>query len=38
MIEELLYNILPGGNTVLHLLGNKEKQMMKIFSEAHKDE
>ncbi|CDW71088.1 wd-40 repeat protein [Stylonychia lemnae] len=38
VIEQLLYNILPGGNTVLHLLGSKEKQLMRIFQEAHRDD
>lgn len=35
VIEELLYNILPGGNTVLHLLSNKEKELIRIFEVAH---
>jgi hypothetical protein len=29
--EQLLYNILPGGNTVLHLLISKEKQLIRMF-------
>lgn len=36
--EQLLYNILPGGNTVLHLLVSKEKELIRIFNEAHTEE
>ena len=31
----LLYNILPGGNTVLHKLWNKDDEILKIFKFAH---
>ena len=38
VIEELLYNILPGGNTVLHLLCSIEKELIRLFEESHRDE
>eukprot|EP00347_Sterkiella_histriomuscorum_P018629 403344788 len=38
VIQTLLYNILPGGNTVLHMITNSEKELIRIFDEAHQDD
>lgn len=38
VLETVLYNILPGGNTVLHKLCESEEQLLRIFAIAHEDE
>jgi len=37
--EKLIYCILPGGNTILHILAEDKDQetILKIFSESHKN-
>ena len=37
-IELMCYNILPGGDTILHLLYNHGDAITKIFETAHPDE
>lgn len=37
-IELLCYNILPGGNTVLHMLCRNYEQIKRIFEVAHPNE
>eukprot|EP00347_Sterkiella_histriomuscorum_P004764 403359199 len=38
VIEQLLYNILPGGNTILHKLCEREDQLIGLFKIAHPSE
>ena len=35
VVSQICYNILPGGNTVLHMLGSVEEQLVEIFKLAH---
>ena len=35
VIWQIIYNILPGGNTVLHLLAENEDQLIAIFQMSH---
>jgi len=35
VLEQMLLNILPGGNTILHKLFDKEDMLMKIFAVCH---
>lgn len=38
VVEAILYNILPGGETVLHKLCEREEELIKIFQIAHPKE
>eukprot|EP00347_Sterkiella_histriomuscorum_P022786 403337167 len=37
-LKQLIFNILPGGNTILHRLCDREEQLMKLMQIAHPDE
>lgn len=37
-IKRILFNILPGGNTILHRLCDREVQLLKVLKKAHPDE
>ena len=37
VVQQLLYNILPGGNTVLHKLADIETELITLFEVSHPD-
>ena len=37
VVRQILYNILPGGNTVLHKLADNENELISLFKISHPD-
>ncbi len=35
VIQSLVYDILPGGNTIFHMLNSRKDELMKIFEICH---
>lgn len=38
MVEQMIYNILPGGNTILHKMYKSQEKIAKIFKICHTDD
>jgi hypothetical protein len=37
VIQQILYNFLPGGNTVLHILADNETELLAMLARTHPD-
>lgn len=37
-LEFMVYNILPGGNTLMHKIYNSQEKMMKVFRICHEND